>query len=154
VDAVAAGRQSGRVAANGRLAKGLAALELAEPVSLTQSDIRELQLAKAAIAAGLRLLTARLGLRPADLEKVYLAGAFGNYVNVESARRIGLIEVDPARVIPAGNAALRGVRAIALAASRRRFYTEDLPARVQHIPLASDPAFQDTFVDCLALEAD
>jgi uncharacterized 2Fe-2S/4Fe-4S cluster protein (DUF4445 family) len=152
VDAIAAGLELGRLSPNGRLANGLHTLDLVDPVSLTQSDIRELQLAKAAIAAGVRLLTLRLGLRPADLEKVYLAGAFGNYVNVESARRIGLIEVDAARVVPVGNTALRGTKMIGLAPSCRGFLTEELPARVEHVPLASDPAFQDTFIDCLSLE--
>ncbi|HET8546946.1 MAG TPA: ASKHA domain-containing protein [Bryobacteraceae bacterium] len=152
VDAVAAGLELGRVQPNGRLTNGLSALELAEPVALTQSDVRELQLAKAAIAAGLRLLTARLGFTPADLDCVYLAGAFGNYLTVESARRIGLIEVDVSRVVPAGNTALRGTRIIGLTPSLRSFYTEELPERVEHVPLASDPAFQDTFVECLSLK--
>ena len=151
VDAVAAGLRLGRVRSNGRLADGLRVLELLDPVVLTQADIRELQLAKAAIAAGLRLLARRLGLAPGELETVFLAGAFGNYINVESARTIGLIEVDSARVLPVGNTALRGTRTIGLTPSRRRFYTEELPRRVQHVPLAEDPAFEETFVACLSL---
>ena len=150
VAAVAAALDLGLVMPNGRLANGARELPLAGPVSLTQADIRELQLAKGAIAAGLRMLTARFGATPADLDVLYLAGAFGNYVHVESARRIGLLDLDPRRIVPAGNTALRGTKMIALAPSRRAFYTEELPARVEHVPLASDPAFQETFVDCLA----
>ena len=142
VDAVAAGLETGAIQTNGR-----GELPLAGPVVLTQRDIREVQLAKAAIAAGLRILASRFGLQPRDIRRVWLAGAFGNYVNVESARRIGLLET---HAEPAGNAALRGTRIIALRPSRRRFYLDELPARVEHVPLASDPLFQDTFVDCLA----
>ena len=150
VAAVAAALDLGLVMPNGRLANGARELHLAGPVSLTQADIRELQLAKGAIAAGLRMLTARFGATPADLDVLYLAGAFGNYVHVESARRIGLLDLDPRRIVPAGNTALRGTKMIALAPSRRAFYTEELPHCVEHVPLASDPEFQDTFVDCLA----
>ena len=150
VAAVAAALDLGLVLPNGRLSGGASEVRLAGPVSLTQSDIRELQLAKGAIAAGLRMLTARFGAAPADLDVLYLAGAFGNYVHVESARRIGLLDLDPKRIVPAGNTALRGTKMIALAPSRRAFYTEELPAGIEHVPLASDPKFQDTFVDCLS----
>ena len=86
---------------NGRLAGG--PLALAESVSLTQRDIRELQLAKAAVAAGIRIVLERLGATAEDVEKLYLAGAFGNYVNRASAQRIGLISFPEDTVHPAGN---------------------------------------------------
>jgi uncharacterized 2Fe-2S/4Fe-4S cluster protein (DUF4445 family) len=151
VDAVAAGLDLGLILPNGRFANGARELPIAGSVLLTQSDIRELQLAKGAIAAGLRMLTAKLGVTPADLQTVYLAGAFGNYVEVDSAVRIGLLEVDPAHVVPSGNTALRGTKIIALSPSRREFFTEELPKVVEHVPLASDPTFQNTFVNCLKL---
>ena len=109
VDAAAAGLQLGWLAPSGRLAQG-DSVTLAEPVSLTQKDIRELQLAKGAIAAGLRILLEQWGATESDLAQVYLAGAFGNYMNLSSAERIGLLHVPEERVVPAGNTALRGAK--------------------------------------------
>ena len=84
VDAVAVALDRGLVQPSGRIAQPI---ELAAAVRLTQADIREVQLAKAAIAAGSEML---LGGR--ELSRLYLAGAFGNYINRASARRIGLLE--------------------------------------------------------------
>jgi uncharacterized 2Fe-2S/4Fe-4S cluster protein (DUF4445 family) len=149
VDAAAAGLALGALLPSGRLAGGAREWELAHPVAITQADIRELQLAKAAIAAGLRILLERWNARAADLGAIYLAGAFGNYVNIASARRIGLLEAEPARIVPAGNTALRGTRMALLAPSRRERLVEGIRARCEHVPLASDPRFQDTFVDSM-----
>ena len=79
-----------------------------------------------------------------DLDRVYLAGAFGNYVRIGSAARIGLLEMDPERVEPAGNTALRGAKISLL----DRSATAGIA--VEHVELAATPHFQDTFVDCLA----
>ena len=104
------GAREGRLSASGRLAISAPSLELCDGVVLTQRDLRELQLAKAAIAAGLRILCHRRGARVEDLARVYLAGAFGNYVRIASATRIGLLEMNPERVEPSGNTALRGAK--------------------------------------------
>ena len=79
--------------------------------------------------------------------RVWLAGAFGNYTRVESAVRLGLLEVRAERVTAAGNTALRGAKLVLLSGDG------DTSVPVRHVGLASDPAFQDTFVDCLAFEA-
>ncbi len=148
VDAVAAGLEIGAILPNGRLAGGRREWELAAPVRLSQQDIRELQLAKGAIAAGLRLLAERWGAGLDEIETVYLAGAFGNYVRIESARRIGLIEVAAESVAPVGNTALRGVKMALLGRDR----AEEIRKVTEHVALAEDPRFQDTFVECLGLE--
>lgn len=148
VDAVAAGLELGAIQPNGRL-RG--EFKLAGPVGITQSDIRELQLAKGAIAAGLRILAGRWGAALDQIDAVYLAGAFGNYVSVESARRIGLLELDAARIVPCGNTSLRGIKMALLRPSRREQWIAGIASRTEHIGLASDARFQDTFVDCLAL---
>jgi uncharacterized 2Fe-2S/4Fe-4S cluster protein (DUF4445 family) len=101
VDAVAAGLDLGGIAANGRLARGESFM-LAAPVSLSQRDVRELQLAKGAIAAGLRLLLQQWGARENQLSQIYLAGAFGNYINHASAQRIGLLKFPAEKIRPAG----------------------------------------------------
>ena len=149
VDAVAVALQLNRILPTGRLANGAKELQLIAPVSVTQSDIRELQLAKAAIAAGARILLDRWGATPDQLERVYLAGAFGNYVTAASACRIGLLELDPEKIEPAGNTALRGSKTLLLNLSRRSTLIEQIGRMTQHVSLASDAHFQDVFVDCM-----
>jgi uncharacterized 2Fe-2S/4Fe-4S cluster protein (DUF4445 family) len=153
VDAVAAGLDLGWIAANGRLKGHGSELRLVPTVSITQADIRELQLAKAAVAAGMRILADRWGVPVRDIRTVHLAGAFGNYVKVDSACRIGLLESDPARILPAGNAALRGVKMALLRPSQRSAWLAGIRSRVEHVSLASDPHFQEIFVECLTFDS-
>src|SRR5208282_5495443 len=108
VDAVAVGLELGLIATSGRFSKGENSWMLAPPVALTQNDIRELQLAKAAIAAGIRLLMQRKGAK--ELTRLYLVGAYGNYIDRASAQRVGLIDFPPERVEAAGNTALLGAK--------------------------------------------
>lgn len=142
VDAVAAGLRSAAILANGRIANGSKIFPIAAPVVLYQSDIRELQLAKGAIAAGFRLLLKRLGADVSSLHAIHLAGAFGNYVQMESALRIGLLEAPYAVIHAAGNTALRGAKMLLLADE------PPLPP-IEHVSLAADPAFQDEFANCM-----
>jgi uncharacterized 2Fe-2S/4Fe-4S cluster protein (DUF4445 family) len=146
VDAVAVGLDLGAVRANGRL-RERGPWVLAEPVSLTQNDIRELQLAKAAMAAGVRILLARLGAEASDIRKVYLAGAFGNYVNRTSARRIGLLDFPLELVQPAGNTALLGAKMSLFLVERGAEEHSEIRARTEHMSLAADPRFLDTYVE-------
>ncbi len=148
VDAVAAALELGWIAPSGRLTNGPRDIDLAAGVRLTQSDIRELQLAKGAVAAGLRLLSGR---RPIPGERVFLAGAFGNYIRAESARRINLLPPWATAPVAAGNTALRGARMLLLAPSGRAAILERCRAAVRHVELASDPLFQDAFVECMQL---
>lgn len=149
VDAVAAGLESAAILPSGRIADGSKVFPVVEPVVLYQSDIRELQLAKAAIASGFRLLLSRIGAEPHEVKKIYLAGAFGNYVRAKSAIRIGLIEAPQERIEAAGNTALRGAKRLLLATR------EPALPRIEHISLASDPRFQEEFASCMAfLEAE
>ena len=176
VDAVAAGLRSGAILANGRVANGSKIFPIAPPVVLYQSDIRELQLAKGAIAAGFRLLLKRFatthekrlattggkgtGFSPyinqsekqeralapeaqQTLHAIHLAGAFGNYVQIESALRIGLLEAPHALIHAAGNTALRGAKMLLLAREEPQ-----LPP-IEHVSLAADPSFQDEFAACM-----
>ena len=119
------------------------------PVSLTQKDIREVQLAKAAIRAGIELLASHLGVKLEDIRQVYLAGAFGNYLSPASACRIGMIPpILLDRIKPIGNAAGEGAKLSAL--SRTEFeYAKTLAAGTEFLELASLPEFQDCYVDAL-----
>jgi uncharacterized 2Fe-2S/4Fe-4S cluster protein (DUF4445 family) len=152
VDAVACGLETGRILPSGRLVGG-PTLPLAGPVELTQADLRELQLAKGAIAAGIHLLLERLGLQPADLARVWLAGAFGNYISRASARRIGLLPFPVEQVEPAGNTALRGAKQVLCGAHGLDRNFADLRARLEHVPLKDDPRFQEAFVAAMGFPA-
>jgi uncharacterized 2Fe-2S/4Fe-4S cluster protein (DUF4445 family) len=150
VDAAAAALDLGWIEPSGRMARPLKSIALAGPVQLTQADIRELQLAKGAVAAGFELL---LDGRRFDPARVFLAGAFGNYVRGESARRIGLLPAWADHPTAAGNTALRGARMLLLAVSRRQQILDAVLGCTEHGELAADPQFQDAFVECMRFPA-
>lgn len=118
-------------------------------VTLTQKDISEVQFAKSAIRSGIELLARRMQVSVGDIRKVYLAGAFGNYMNPVSACRIGMIPpVLLDRIETIGNAAGEGAKLCAL--NRREFaYSQFLAAKTEFLELASCPEFQDCYIDHL-----
>jgi uncharacterized 2Fe-2S/4Fe-4S cluster protein (DUF4445 family) len=144
VDAVAAGLESDGILHSGRIADRSKYIPVQAPVVLFQADIRELQLAKSAIAAGFRLLLKRLGANANDLQSIHLAGAFGNYVQARSAIRIGLLEVPMERIQASGNTALRGAKMLLL------FDDEPTLPSIDHVSLVQDPSFEDEFISCMA----
>jgi uncharacterized 2Fe-2S/4Fe-4S cluster protein (DUF4445 family) len=146
VDAVACGLDLGLVQPNGRLLQGQP-LRLEASIELSQCDIRELQLAKGAIAAGIRLLSERWGTSVDRLDPVCLAGAFGNYINRASARTIGLLPFAPERVTPAGNSALLGAKMALLRVAGSDLEFQDLRRRVEHVGMNHDPTFVDRYVE-------
>ncbi|MBR6322214.1 MAG: DUF4445 domain-containing protein, partial [Lachnospiraceae bacterium] len=123
-------------------------------ICLTQKDIREVQLAKGAIAAGIQLLLKALGAKEKDIQKVLIAGAFGSYMSPESACAIGLIPGSLLSKIEAvGNAAGAGALSCALSESCRARASE-MAARTEFVELAADPEFQDRFIDELGFPED
>ena len=148
VDAAAALVEAGLVLSTGRFQGGAKEIRLAGDVSLAQADVRELQLAKGAIAAGILLLREGSGEAPPAI--FHLAGAFGNYVRAESAQRIGLLPAS-AHIVPEGNAALRGTRLLLLHPHSRRGLLEATLAVSTHVELGGDDRFQDAFAACMRL---
>ncbi len=131
---------------------GAQAFSLAGDVYITAGDVRKLQLAKAAVAAGSSVLLRRSGA--GTVSSLLLAGGFGSYIRPESAAAIGLI---PRQLLPVtravGNTALEGA-ALALLSPERRREMEDLRRRCVHIELAEDPDFMDEFVERMCFEDD
>jgi uncharacterized 2Fe-2S/4Fe-4S cluster protein (DUF4445 family) len=121
----------------------------AVPLQITQNDIRAIQLAKAALHAGIRLLMEQIGTD--HIDRIRLAGAFGSHIDVKYAMVLGMIpDCDLAHVRSAGNAAGSGAR-IALLDATARPTIEQLVRRVEKIETAIEPRFQQHFVEAMAL---
>jgi len=140
------------VAARITEANGQPAFTLAEgnaPVILTQRDIRETQLAKAAIRAGIKLLQKKLGVEDDDIRHIYLAGAFGNYISPANAKRLSLLpDIPLERIQSIGNAAAIGAQ-MALISSQSRKAAAELARQIQYVEIAHEPEFQDVYADCM-----
>lgn len=149
IDLTAALLDRGDITPMGRMAGDV---RLSERVYLARSDIREVQLAKAAIASGIRILAEQAGAALADIEKVYLAGGFGNFIGLDSACRIGLFPAAlRAKIVPVGNAAGSGsVRLLVSEQARRR--VEALRQATRCVELAATPDFNDVYTDELLFE--
>lgn len=121
------------------------------PVLFTQADIRNVQLAKASIRAGLDLLLDNAGLTANDLDHLIVAGAFGKYIDLEDAAAIGMLPALPAgRLSQVGNAAGAGARRM-LACHRERRRACELARQVGYLELASRPDFQKRFIQAMAM---
>lgn len=148
IDAAAAFLSLGQLDKRGRiLPQGKTELELLPGIALTQEDIRQLQLAKGAIAAGIQLLCEEFGCELTQIQRVYLAGAFGSYLSPASACRIGLIPpVLQDRISVIGNAAGKG--AVLCAVNDEDFHRSGvLASSVRPLELASIPSFNRRFAE-------
>jgi uncharacterized 2Fe-2S/4Fe-4S cluster protein (DUF4445 family) len=121
----------------------------AREILLTQDDVRQVQLAKGAIASGVALLERVAQVDGAEVEELMLAGGFGNYVSIASAQRIGLVPPLPAsRIRYVGNAASLGAQ-MCLLSERERAMAARLAGEIEHVSLATHPDFEEIFVDCM-----
>lgn len=118
-------------------------------IVLTQQDVREVQLAKAAIYAGTISLLKEVGVKRKDLNRLYLAGAFGSNINVDNAIRIGLLpDIDRNRVSLIGNGSLNGgVMVILSEVSLEEIV--NIRNNVKHIELANDDEFRKRYIDAI-----
>lgn len=146
---------AGRVQQDG---DGRTEFVLAEPeigtshraITLTQRDVRELQLGCGAIRAGISILLRQAGLKASDLKSVLIAGGFGSFIRRNQAQRIGLIpqEIDHRRIHYVGNVSLAGARWVLLSVSARR-HAEELARRTRHVELSVDMDFQMEFAEAM-----
>ncbi|MBI5910191.1 MAG: DUF4445 domain-containing protein [Betaproteobacteria bacterium] len=161
LDVLAAMLELGILNRHGRIGAGHQAVRerdeqrevlLAPGVAFTQNDVRAVQLAKAAIRAGIDCLLREAGLEEEAIERVVIAGAFGSYIGLESAVRIGLLPALPlARIEQVGNAAGVGVR-MALASAALRDRARRLALRCRYLELGSLPGFQRVFMGRIGFE--
>lgn len=166
LDAVAQGLEAGIIDERGSLVKshplvsrtasGPACLLVAaaqtghgRDVVFTRSDVNEIQLAKGAIRAGTELLLKEAGIEAGSLDSIVVAGAFGTYLDLESAIRVGLLlDVGRERYRQVGNAAGRGAEQLLLSRGRRAL-ADRLVKQVRYVELTAHRSFTDMFVQSL-----
>jgi uncharacterized 2Fe-2S/4Fe-4S cluster protein (DUF4445 family) len=149
IDLIALLRRAERMSAKGVFSPRAHAIEVvpARGITFSRADASALAQAKAANSVGQWILLRTLGIDPAQLRRVYLAGGFAKYVDVRNAIEIGfLAPVDPACVVKVGNAALRGARRLLLSVSARET-ARRLAASIEHVELETTPDFFELFVD-------
>lgn len=113
---------------------------------LTQKDIREVQVAKAAIATGIQCLLENCQVKEEEISSLYLAGAFGSYLSIEAANRIGLLpKLQQGKIQPIGNASLKGA-VLMLAKNETLAELEKYGKEVRHISLVENPDFQNRYL--------
>ena len=119
-------------------------------ITLTQDDVRQVQLCKGAIASGVAMLQHVAAVPTEQIDELMLAGGFGNYLSVRSALRIGLIPpgLPESRIRYVGNAAALGAQ-LALVSEAERAHAEAIARRIEHVSLAAHPDFETIFVDCM-----
>lgn len=148
-EGISDGLQERLVETDGKRQFVLVAKENDEDIVITQHDIREVQLAKGAIAAGVEVLLTKMNRCPEDIEQICIAGAFGNYINKHSAVRIGLLpDIGEEKIELAGNAAGTGV-SMALVSEREMDTMRSLPRIIQHVELASHSDFQIAYMEAM-----
>ena len=144
IDGVAILRQLDQIGIFGEINSGDSQISITGKVSLSQRDINEFQLAKAAIAAGLTILANQLSIPLTDINEIYIAGGFGNYINIGNVVSTGMIEVEPEKIHKMGNTALIGAKMFLFSDNG---FCDDILEKTKHINLEGDPNFQDIYVD-------
>lgn len=146
IDAIAVLLDRGDLGDFGEILSGDPEVILARNVSLTARDIQEFQLAKAAIATGLDIILRKLGVHAEEVARVYIAGAFGNYINLEKMVRTGMMEFAPGHFRKLGNTALMGTKMFLFSGEDA---TDPILDLTRHVSLESEEDFQDIFVENL-----
>lgn len=119
-------------------------------ITFLQKDIRELQLAKAAVRAGIEILLKRYGITYDQVDQVYLAGGFGFYLDVEKAIRIGLLPIEfREKIVTIGNSSLAGAELVA-GKVKDIFYLEELISKSQELHLSMDPDFNELYLEYMS----
>ncbi|MCP4309743.1 MAG: DUF4445 domain-containing protein [Bacteroidetes bacterium] len=144
IDAVGVMLEEGLIGGFGEILSGEEQVMVSPPVALTQRDIQEFQLAKAAIAAGVEILLDQLEIKSEQVSRVFIAGAFGKYISVEKVLRTGMLSFPEQIVTQPGNTALMGARMFMFADQDRVL---EILRICSHINLESEPRFQDLYVN-------
>jgi uncharacterized 2Fe-2S/4Fe-4S cluster protein (DUF4445 family) len=132
----------------GEINSGEEKIKITKQVSITQQDIREFQLAKAAIAAGIQILFNQLKITYNEIDKVFIAGGFGNFLNIQHVIRTGLIECEEDKIVKLGNTALIGAKMFLF---ENELFTQQILDKSTHVSLEGDSTFQDVYIEKMML---
>mgnify|MGYP000545485032 CR=1 FL=1 len=136
---------------NGRIVHPEKKIKLTSQVTLGQDDVRKLQMALAAVKAGVKIIMDKANLDYSELDGIFLAGAFGTELNIKNAITIGLLPaIDPAKIFFVGNASLAGARCLLLNYSLREKLVS-WAKKINYLPLAREKDFQQIFIKSLNL---
>ena len=144
IDAVALLLQQDLIGLFGEINSGEQDIEIIGKVKLTQKDINEFQLAKAAIAAGLEILARELNITVSEIDQIYIAGGFGNYINLEHVVATGMIEAESEKIIKMGNTALIGAKMFLY---ENKQLSQEILSKTRHVNLEGNPDFQNIYID-------
>lgn len=146
VDILATALARGLLGRDGRIVGSEKRIRLTDRLALTQQDVRDVQLAVAAVRSGVRLMLREFRVDAAGLGQVVVAGAFGSSLDIANAVSLGLLpDLPEGRTVFIGNASLGGARLLLLSRPARTA-AEGLAAGISHVSLATRPDFQDEFV--------
>ncbi len=149
IDLIAIFLDKGKITAKGQITDDTHRIRISDDISITQKDVREMQLAIAAIKCGIKMILSKRQLQFEDIDGIFIAGAFGNYLNIENSIRIGLLpKIDKKKVHFIGNSSIAGAKGFLLSMPARK-RIESLVKNIQFFSLASDPLFQKHFVGAI-----
>jgi uncharacterized 2Fe-2S/4Fe-4S cluster protein (DUF4445 family) len=148
IDAVAILRQANLVGEYGEICSGEDSIVLDPPVRLTQKDIYEFLLAKAAVAAGIGILSKHLSIDQTEIDEIYIAGGFGNYITIKHLISTGMIEAAGEKIHKMGNTALIGAKMFLFNGSA---LASEILAKTSHVNLEGFPDFQDIYISKMNL---
>ena len=148
IDAVAILRKLDRIGSFGEISSGEESIYIGGNIRLSQKDIYEFLLAKSAIAAGIEILSKNLGIDTSDIEDIYIAGGFGNYVTIEHLLSTGMVESSEDKIHKMGNTALIGAKMFLF---ENGDLTSEILGKTRHINLEGYPDFQDIYIGKMML---
>jgi len=149
IDLIAIFLELGKLSPSGKINGKLKKISIRDKIFISQKDVREMQLACSAIKTGIKMMLDEHHLTKDQLDGIYIAGAFGNYLNIKNSMKIGLLpRIDEKKILFIGNASLAGAKTLLVSATSRRS-VENLAKKIRFVSLASRPSFQQMFVEAL-----
>lgn len=149
IDLIAVFLGKGEISPKGTINNPTKRIPITDDIFIFQKDVRQMQLAVAALKTGISIMLHRNHLKANDLDGIFISGAFGNYLNTENTMKIGLIpQMDTRKIIFIGNASLAGAKALLLSKALRD-RAESIIKKIKYVSLATDPEFQKTFIEAM-----
>jgi len=149
IDLISIFLKKGEITSKGAIKDKAKKIKITDNIFITQKDIREMQLAVAAVKAGTKMILQKFNMKLRDLDGIFIAGAFGNYLNIENSISIGLLpKISKNKIIFIGNSSIGGAKALLLSNEARK-KVESLTKKIQHFSLATKHSFQQQFIDAI-----